>query len=461
MTLQMGSLLGMEKIAANGVVSAAATQLDILKNLKSLDLSSNNLHGVLPDEISVLTSLENLDLSSNFGIEGTIPSGMGVLCNLQTLSLSYNHLKGNISDLIDGLSKCTNSSLGSLDLGYNELNGILPSSLGHLKNLRYVLFSNNSFTGSIPETIGNLTSLEQLYLSDNQMSGRIPKSFGKLKSLTAMDLFQNSWEGVITEAHLENLSSLKEISIGIFSSNISLVFNISSEWTPPFNLRYVKIQGCQLGPKFPSWLRNQSDLKILVINFARISGVIPDWFLKMDLQFDDLNLAYNQLSGKVPNSLKFSLGSNVGLSSNKFEGPLPLLSSNISSLYLRDNNFSGPIPENIGTALPLLTDLDISRNNLTCNIPLSISNLTELTTLVISSNHLHGEIPDFWENMPILYIVDMSNNNLFNTIPESIGFLSTLKFLVLSNNNLSGNLPSSLRNCTVKDIYKKNDLLIY
>ncbi|KAK4477318.1 hypothetical protein RD792_016535 [Penstemon davidsonii] len=435
-------------LSNNGFNSTIPKWIFSLKNLKSLDLSSNNLHGVLPDEISVLTSLENLDLSSNFGIEGTIPSGMGVLCNLQTLSLSYNHLKGNISDLIDGLSKCTNSSLESLDLGYNELNGILPSSLGHLKNLRYVVFSNNSFTGSIPETIGNLTSLEQLYLSDNQMSGRIPKSFGQLKSLAAMDLYQNLWEGVITEAHLENLSSLKEISIGRFSSNISLIFNISYEWIPPFNLRYVKIQGCQLGPKFPSWLRNQSDLKFLVINFAQISDVIPDWFLEMDLQLNELDLAYNQLSGKVPTSLKFSLGSNVDLSSNEFEGPLPLWSSNITTLYLRDNKFSGPIPENIGTSLPLLTDLDISINNLTGKIPLSISNMTELLTLVISSNYLHGEIPGFWENMPMLYIVDMSNNNLFNTIPESIGFLSTLKFLVLSNNNLSGNLPTSLRNCT-------------
>ncbi|KAI3463101.1 hypothetical protein Pfo_019764 [Paulownia fortunei] len=435
-------------LSNNGFNSTIPKWLFNLTNLKSLDLNSNNLHGELPDAFSELTSLENLDLSLNFGIEGPLPKGLGALCNLQKLSLATNRLGGNITEFIDGLSECTNSSLETLNLGYNNLGGNLPSSLGLLNSLRYLLLWGNSFTGSIPQTIGNLSSLEDLYLSYNQMGGNIPESIGQLKSLAVMDIYQNSWEGVITEAHLANLSSLREMSIGKFSSNVSLIFNISPDWTPPFKLKYVKIQGCQLGPKFPTFLRNQSDLKTMVINFAGISDVIPDWFLEMDLELNELDVAYNQLSGRVPNLLRFNHGSNVDLSSNNFEGPLPLWSSNLTTLYLRDNKFSGPIPQNIEKALPHLTDLDISRNRLNGTIPLSIGNLAGLTTLVISSNYLHGEIPDFWANMPMLYIVDLSNNNLSGTIPGSIGFLRGLKFLVLSSNNLSGHLPSRLRNCT-------------
>lgn len=419
-----------------------------LTKLKSLDLSLNDLYGELPDAFSELTSLEVLDLSSNYGLEGPLPDRLGALCNMQRLSLAQNKLSGNITEFMDDLSKCSHSNLESLNLGSNEFNGYLPSSLGHLKGLRYLILSGNSFTGSIPKTIGNLSSLEELYLSNNQMSGSIPQSFGHLKSLYAVDMSHNSWEGVITEAHLANLSSLKEISIGRFSSNISLIFNISPNWMPPFKLNFIKIQGCQLGPKFPTLLRNQSDLQTIVMNHARISDVIPAWFLEMDLELREFDVAQNQLRGEVPNMLRFSLQSNVDLSENNFEGPLPLWSSNVTTLYLRGNRFSGTIPLDIGTALPLLTDLDISKNSLNGTIPSSIGNMTELTTLVISSNNLQGQIPDFWPNIPMLYIVDMSNNTLSGTIPSSIGFLGALKFLVLSSNNLFGELPSRLSNCT-------------
>ena len=184
-----------------------------------------------------------------------------------------------------------------------------------------------------------------------------------------------------------------------------------------------------------------------MLNNARILGTIPDWLLKLDLPLHELDIAYNQLSGRVPNSLVFNYLANVDLSSNLFDGPLPLWSSNVSTLYLRDNLFSGPIPPNIGEAMPILTDLDISWNSLNGSIPLSMGNLQALMTLVISNNHLSEEIPQFWNKMPSLYIVDMSNNSLPGTIPRSLGSLTTLRFLVLSNNNLSGELPSHLQNC--------------
>ncbi|EYU34801.1 hypothetical protein MIMGU_mgv1a023857mg [Erythranthe guttata] len=421
-------------LSNNGFNSTIPKWLFNLTNLKSLDLNSNSLQGELSDMFSELTSLENLDLSSNFEIEGRLPKGLGVLCNLQKLSLDYNRLNGSIAEFVDGLSQCTNPKLETLNLGYNNLDGNLPSSLGLLNSLRYLLLWGNSFT--------------ELYLSSNRMGGEIPQSFGQLKSMSVMELRDNSWEGIVTEAHLANLSSLREISIGRFSRNVSLKFDISSDWTPPFVLKYVKIQGCNLGPKFPSFLRNQTDLERIIINFAGISDVIPDWFLEMDLELHELDVAYNQLSGRVPNSLRFKTDSNVDLSSNNFEGPLPLWSSNLTTLYLRDNKFSGPIPKNIGTAMPFMTDMDISRNRLNGTIPFSIGNMAALTTFVVSSNYLNGEIPDFWDSMPMLYIVDMSNNTLSGKIPASIGNLLGLKFLVLSTNNLSGILPPSLRNCT-------------
>ncbi|XP_020424120.1 receptor-like protein kinase 5 [Prunus persica] len=285
------------------------------------------------------------------------------------------------------------------------------------------------------------------------MSGIIPESLGELSSLVSLDIFGNKWGGAITEAHFAKLGGLRKVLIGNYPRNISfsLVFNISSDWVPPFKLRYLEIRSCQLGPKFPTWLRNQTELTTVVLLNARISGTIPDWFLQLDLQLDELSLADNQLSGRVPNSLRFSYDSLVDLSSNCYEGPLPLWSSNISRLYLRDNRFSWPILHNIGQVMPNLTQLDISTNSLSGSIPLFLGNLSQLQVILISNNLLSGEIPHFWNNIPSLVSIDLSNNSLSGTIPRSLGSLTSLQFLSLSSNNFSGEFPS-LKNCTYLNI---------
>ena len=421
-----------------------------LTTLSHLNLNSNKFYGALPPAISNLASLQMLGLSGN-NIGGQLPRTLGRLCNLQTMQLSGNELTGEITDFIDSLSECSTSSLQTLDLEYNELTGNLPESIGCLKNLKYLSLGSNSFQGSIPESIQNLTSVEEILLSDNQMRGEIPVGLGQLSRLVVFDISDNTWEGIITEAHLANLSSLKDVILtNKQSPNISLVFNISSDWVPKFKLRYLEIRSCQVGPNFPTWLKDQKELTNVVLNNARISDTIPSWFWQLGLELDELDVALNRLRGKVvPKSIRFRYPGTVDLGSNLFEGPLPLWSSNVTMLNLGGNNFSGPIPSAISEVMPNLVALGTSMNPLGGSIPLSIGNLTSLTTLVLSNNKLSGEIPhSIWENKPFLNILDMSSNNLSGTIPTSMGSLTALGFLVLSNNNLSGEIPSSLRNCS-------------
>ncbi|GMP29638.1 hypothetical protein CsSME_00004648 [Camellia sinensis var. sinensis] len=438
-------------LSNNGFKSTIPQWLFNLSSLTQLDLNSNNLQGEVSDAFTKLTSLQNLDLSQNSFIGGQLSRNLGKFCNLQMLELSFNNLTGELTEFISGLSECPSSSLQTLDLGYNQLTGNLPNTLGYVKKLQYLILWNNMFQGPIPNSIGNLSSLEELYLSNNQMMGSIPQNLGQLSSLVVLELSDNSWEGVGTEAHFANLSNLREISIYNRSPNISMIFNISSDWIPPFKLTFIKIRSCQLGPKFPTWLRNQSELNTLVLVNARISDTIPDWLWKLDLQLSELDLSDNNLSGHVPNSLRFNVFSGVDLSTNNFEGPLPLWSSNVSTLYLHNNLFSGPIPLDIGEVMPHLTDIDISSNSLNGSIPMSIGKLNAITTLAISNNQLSGEIPDFWINMPDLYFIDVSNNSLSGIIPISMGSLKFLKFLYLSKNNLSGELQSALQNCTAME----------
>ncbi|PHT64933.1 hypothetical protein T459_29358 [Capsicum annuum] len=395
----------------------------------------------------LLSSLEYLDVSSNYGIKGPLKKSLGRLCNLKTLILSYNSISGDITDFVDALSECQSNSLEALDLNFNELSGNLPATLGQLKKLKILQLRFNSLTGTIPESIGGLSSLETFYLTSNKMSGNLTPNIGQLTSLVSLDISDNMWEGILTEAHLLNLSNLQEFSVGMtLGKNITLTFNISRNWTPSFKLTFLTIQSCQLGPEFPHWLKDQNELTSLIFNTAGISDAVPDWFEDLDLKLDNLDMAYN-LSGNVPDKFQFNFLANVDLSSNLFEVPLPLWSSNITSLYLRDNLFSGPIPVNICEALPNLTDLDISHNNLNGAIPLCMGDMNQLTTLALDNNQLIGQIPDFWGKLPYLYLLDMSENRLSGQIPGSLGSLAYLRFLRLSGNNLSGEMPSSLRNC--------------
>ncbi|CAL9025117.1 unnamed protein product [Prunus brigantina] len=427
-----------------------------LLKLKYLNLSSASFGGIIPLNLGNLSRLIYLDLGNDFGhpIETDL-QWLATLSSLKYLNLEGVNLAKTTSywlptvnmlpSLVElhlpfcrppmlPLSKKSRSlgNLALLDLSNNKFTSTIPPWLFNLTELEiYFDLSYNSLQGSIPKSIGNLTSLEEFDLAWNQMSGIIPESLGELLSLVSLDIYGSTWEGAITEAHFAKLGGLRRVSIENNSLNISLVFNISSDWIPPFKLRSLHIRSCQLGPKFPTWLRNQTELTTVALNNARISNTILDWFLQLDLQLDFLDVSYNQLSGTVPNSLRFSFYSVVDLSSNRYEGPLPLWSSNITMLFLRDNLFSGPIPHNISQVLPNLTHLDISRN------------------------FLSGSIPHFWNNIPSLYIVDMSNN-ISGTIPRSLGSLTSLRVFFLYSNNFSGEVPF-LKNCSDMKILDLGD----
>ncbi|KAF8391024.1 hypothetical protein HHK36_023324 [Tetracentron sinense] len=274
-----------------------------ISSLTYLDLRENTLQGRIPDAFTNMISLEYLDFSYTYYTQGVIPRTLGNLCNLQKLHLSGSHITGGISEFLNGLSECTNSSLELLDFSSNELSGNLPESLGHLINLRYLDLSGNSFWGSIPASIGSLWSLKELDLRYNGMNGTIPKSMGQLSELIRLDLSENQWEGVISEDHFANLTRLESLRLYFTSPTKSLVMDVRSEWIPPFRLKYIEMRNFQLGPTFPAWLQTQKKLTILVLNNVGISDIMPDWFWKLSLQIESVDLSNNQIRGPIPHNI--------------------------------------------------------------------------------------------------------------------------------------------------------------
>ena len=123
-----------------------------------------------------------------------------------------------------------------LNLGSNQLSGVLPHALGYFTHLRELHLTNNSFSGPILSSIQHLSRLETLDFSNNLMNGTIPEFIGQLIELSTLDLFSNS----MTETNFLNLKKLTWFSFS--STRNSLVLSVTHDWTPPFSLQVSKLE---------------------------------------------------------------------------------------------------------------------------------------------------------------------------------------------------------------------------
>ncbi|XP_021723272.1 probable LRR receptor-like serine/threonine-protein kinase IRK [Chenopodium quinoa] len=159
------------------------------QSLQVLDLSSNELSGVIPSEIKAFRGLQFLDMSGNLLI-GSIPSTVGDLNMIQVIDLSYNMLNGSIPSEIGGAI-----ALRELRLGGNRLTGHIPPQIENCSSLTALVLSKNNLTGPVPPTIAKLTNLEIADLSYNNLSGNLPKELTDLSHLTVFNVSNNNLEG--------------------------------------------------------------------------------------------------------------------------------------------------------------------------------------------------------------------------------------------------------------------------
>ncbi|KAI9125205.1 hypothetical protein K1719_003821 [Acacia pycnantha] len=131
-----------------------------------------------------------LDISF-YGLEGLLPS-FSQLSSLTTLWLEHNQLNGTLNDSIGLLT-----NLKKLSIKYNSLEGEIPSELMDLVGLVALNISRNMISGQIPTAIGQLKLLDFLDLSRNHLFGRIPSQLSQIDRLSVMDLSYNNLFGEI------------------------------------------------------------------------------------------------------------------------------------------------------------------------------------------------------------------------------------------------------------------------
>ncbi len=159
-------------------------------SVRHILLNQVGLAGSLPWELSLLPDLVMLDLNNN-ALTGTIPTEYSQMKNLTAFGLCCNELSGPFP------LNLQSSSLQSLNLSFNSLNGSLTSEFGQFLALESFDISHNSLSGPLPSELGQLAFLEELQINHNDFTGTIPIELAQLTRLTQFSLEFNNLTGSV------------------------------------------------------------------------------------------------------------------------------------------------------------------------------------------------------------------------------------------------------------------------
>ncbi|KAM3692261.1 hypothetical protein ACJW31_08G075200 [Castanea mollissima] len=324
---------------------------------------------------------------------------------LQAIKSSLIDPNANLSDWDQG-DPCTSTWTGVFcnntpsDDGYlhverllllrMNLSGTLSPEIGRLSNLKILDFMWNNISGSIPKEIGNITTLELLLLNGNQLRGPLPEELGYFPNLDRIQVDENHISGPVPKsfAYLNK--------------------------TRHFHMNNNSISG-----QIPPELSRLPSLIHFLLDNNNLSGYLPPEFSELPnlqiLQFDNNNFD----------------GTTIPASYSKM--------SKLLKLSLRNCSLQGPIPD--FSQIPSLYYLDLSSNQLNGTIPLDRFS-QNITTILLSHNHISGAIPANFSYLPRLQRLSIANNSLSGSVPSFIwqnrAFNGTEKFTVeLQNNNLA------------------------
>ena len=149
----------------------------------------------------------------------------------------------------------------------------------------------------------------------------------------------------------------------------------------------------------------------------------------------------------------------MDLSRNQLSGEIPSelgSLSNLRRLDLSRNQLSGEIPSELGS-LSNLVWLGLYVNRLSGAMPSELGSLSNLRGLELGFNQLSGEIPPELGSLSNLGGLELGFNQLSGEIPSELGSLSNLVWLGLYGNQLSGEIPSELGSLSNLEVLRLDD----
>lgn len=191
-------------VSENKIQEIPDGTFDKYKNLQDLILKNNLLERIPPACLSI-KNLKNLQLGSN-----NISSiDVGILPfppSLTNLGLEKNKI-----ELLNGDTFSVNNQLAILNLAYNHLTSVAEESFKELAHLQILEMNNNLLT-EVPVALSTLPSLERVTLAKNLIESIPDNIFKSLRNLQQIELRGNPIHNFHKNAFVE-LPSLKKLQL--------------------------------------------------------------------------------------------------------------------------------------------------------------------------------------------------------------------------------------------------------
>lgn len=325
----------------------------VAPQLKSVQLSANDLSSLPARVFSPLTTLVQLHLDEN-QLETITPEMFEGLFELLELDLSQNKIGSLTSGIFDGMTK-----LHFLNLGRNSIKK-LPATIFHsLTELQHLMIYNNELEMLEPGIFDRLVKLEQLKLHQNKITSLPPQVFWSLGNLKILTLSSNKLKA-LPEKSFYNMPQLTKLTI--------------------YNNPLLSL---------PDELGHMPDIKEFYLYATNLTTVPENLFANMS-GLVILNFHLNEWLSELPSDLFCCLPSikKLSLKFNNLVHLHPQLFSRLTTLNLLilNNNKLQSLPENIFHGLGQLLLIDLMNNTLkTLQGDIFQSN-TKLSSLTLSGN---------------------------------------------------------------------------
>lgn len=356
------------------------------ERVTSIEISSNDLVGVLPIELEYLSYLDKWITPFNLKM-------------IDTASLTPFLKMGE--------------HLSHLELQYCGLAGNIPESFGNLKKLVFLGLGNNMLTGTIPDSFFGLTNLKVLGIDDNVLQSPIAP-FSRMTQLIKLYAEDNLITGQLTESMISGWTEMVDLDISV-----------------------NRLEG-----PIPPNIWSMENLEVLDLHGNDFIGQLPE-IGSVNEKMIFLSLQNNSLEWKIPESIgNLPKLRHLDISANKFVLPFPPAMeklTNLVSLHTGINGFEAhPVPWFLA-GMRKLKEISMKQNKLTGEIPTWMGTFFDLQVLDLDFNELRGTIPSELGYLTGLDTLLLNRNYLEGTIPSSFANLRDIDFLVLDGNDITGN----------------------
>ncbi|PSN46305.1 hypothetical protein C0J52_18602 [Blattella germanica] len=392
-----------------------------LPNLVTLVLSDNRINSLEPRALSELPNLIKLDLQNNELKDFSLSSFLNVTGFFMPMTINVS--RNQISSLYTG-DTGTPLHVKTLDLSHNKVPEVPVNFLQSFSDsLRRLHMGYNRIGRLDPKAFGNLDLLEVLTLEHNSIVTLRKRAFDGVEALQVLDLSHNHIEQLQVE-QFANLANLRMVDLShnhIRSLPRDVFQNTKLERLDLSSNEFVVMPSSALGEVGYT-------LRYLDMSHNHVehldSTMFPDTPNLLGLK-----LAHNKLT-ILPDNVFTSLGGllRLDLSSNP-------LRANFKELFhyvqrLRHLNLADTgLRRTPNLPLPNLVSLNLSSNLIEEMSAAAVEGLERLRSLHLSGNRFLGVPSQAWAHMPLLKNLDISRNPIKIITKESFTGLNRLQKL--------------------------------